>query len=57
MDNNWTEELDTLLTLRDQSIDAIATINRYFGVYPGGVNKEVLDAWHVVYEWMLDMGE
>lgn len=56
----WEEykaELDALLSLRDQSIDAAATINRYFSVYPGGVEKEVLDAWQTVYEWLMDTGE
>lgn len=53
----WKEDLDALLALREQSIDATATINRYFSVYPGGVDKEILDAWQVVYAWMVDTGE
>ena len=55
--DNWEKDLDTLLTLRDQSIDAAATINRYFGVYPGGVDKDVMEAWQTVYDWLMDTGE
>lgn len=55
--DKWREELDALLTLREQSIDAAATINRYFGVYPGGAGKNVLEAWQTVYGWLMDEGE
>ena len=55
--DNFREELDALLTLRDQSIDAAATINRYFEVYPGGADKKVLEAWQTVYNCLMDEGE
>lgn len=51
------EELEKLLKAQEEAIKATATIKEYLDLYPGGVDKEVLDAWQVVYEWMTDTGE